>query len=152
MTPFIKVWQVYSRNPRYILSKAIYSGRICKNGSVIRFSHTAVISKLTTYILFMFWLFFFFFGESLLLLTFNYSSLVDLISSASFFSVKHHFIFYIHSVSTSMMRSLEFYIFLLMVYSFIYLMLLFIKPNYRYFSNSSRLLRLVNISFIIFIL
>lgn len=161
MTSIMRIWQVrlggekpvpnYSYTPTYPTSP-------CDNqrlGTLVwrtRFNQTAVISKLTTYILFYFWLLFFFFGESLLLLVFNFSSLVDLISSASFFSIKHHFIFYIASVSTYLIGSLEFYILILMVYAFVHLILMFIKPNYSYFSNSSRILRFVNLVFITLII
>jgi hypothetical protein len=58
-----------------------------------RFQHTALTSRLTVYILVLFWCFFFFFGESLLLMTFNYNTLADLIPSGVFVFVKSHAIF-----------------------------------------------------------
>ena len=58
-----------------------------------RFQHTALTSRLTIYILAVFWCFFFFFGESLLLLTFNYNTLTDLIPSSFFVFTKSHVIF-----------------------------------------------------------
>ena len=58
-----------------------------------RFQHTALTSRSTIYILLSFWCFFFFFGESLLLITFNYNTLVDLIPSSFFTFIKAHVIF-----------------------------------------------------------
>ena len=58
-----------------------------------RFQHTALTSRPTVYILLTFWCFFFFFGESLLLITFNYNTLTDLIPSSFFTFVKAHVIF-----------------------------------------------------------
>lgn len=58
-----------------------------------RFQHTALTSRLTVYILALFWCFFFFFGESLLLITFNYNTLADLIPSGFFVFIKSHAIF-----------------------------------------------------------
>ena len=58
-----------------------------------RFQHTALTSRPTVYILLAFWCFFFFFGESLLLITFNYNTLTDLIPSGFFTFVKAHVIF-----------------------------------------------------------
>jgi hypothetical protein len=58
-----------------------------------RFQHTALTSRTTIYILLSFWCFFFFFGESLLLITFNYNTLTDLIPSSFFTFIKTHVIF-----------------------------------------------------------
>ena len=58
-----------------------------------RFQHTALTSRPTIYILTAFWCFFFFFGESLLLITFNYNTLTDLLQSGAFTFVKSHVIF-----------------------------------------------------------
>ena len=58
-----------------------------------RFQHTALTSRPTIYLLLSFWCFFFFFGESLLLFTFNYNTLIDLIPSSFFTFIKSHVIY-----------------------------------------------------------
>jgi hypothetical protein len=65
-----------------------------------RFQHTNLTSRFTVYVLAAFWCFFFFFGESLLLLTFNYNTLTDLIPSSFFVFTKSHVIF--NTFSSSM--------------------------------------------------
>jgi hypothetical protein len=59
-----------------------------------RFQYTVITSRTTIYLLFSFWCFFFFFGESLLLITFNFNTLSDLIPSSFFMIFKAHIIFF----------------------------------------------------------
>ena len=61
--------------------------------TLTRFQYSIVTSRTTIYLLFCFWCFFFFFGELLLLLTFNYNSLSDIIPSNYFTTLKQHIIF-----------------------------------------------------------
>jgi hypothetical protein len=76
----------------------------------IRFHFTVVTSRLTSYFLFSFWLFFFFYGESLLLIMFNYTTLVDSISSSSFSTIKQHVIFFLTTTPSKLTSYINFYI------------------------------------------
>lgn len=75
-----------------------------------RFQHTNLTSRFTVYILASFWCFFFFFGESLLLLTFNYNTLTDLIPSSFFVFTKSHIIFNTFSSSMYISDTIFFFI------------------------------------------
>ena len=77
---------------------------------IYRFQHTNLTSRFTIYILALFWCFFFFFGESLLLLTFNYNTLTDLIPSGFFVFTKSHVIFNTFSSSTFIGDTIFFFI------------------------------------------
>jgi len=99
---------------------------------VYRFQFTLITSRTTSYLLFLFWVFFFFFGESLLLLTFNFATPVDTISSASFFSLKQHVAFMTNSLSSFLVSSVNFYIYFLTVSAFLYLVNLSYMSTYRY--------------------
>ena len=95
-----------------------------------RFQFTIITSRLTTYVLFSFWIFFFFFGESLLLLTLNYSSTVDTITSHSFFVVKQHIIFYLNSGSGYLLNQINFFIYFLTSSAIVYLLNLNFRSQY----------------------
>lgn len=75
-----------------------------------RFQHTALTSRSTIYILALFWCFFFFFGESLILITFNYSTLVDLIPSSCFTTIRSHMFFNTHSGNAKLSEAISFFI------------------------------------------
>jgi hypothetical protein len=98
-----------------------------------RFQFTAVTSRLTSYFLFSFWLFFFFYGETLLLITFNYSTPIDTITSSSFFTIKQHVIFLLTTTPHKLISYINFYIFLLTSCAFFYLVNLNYSYNYNYF-------------------
>jgi len=95
--------------------------------------YTIITSRLTSYILFVFWLFFFFFGEILLLLIFNYSTLTDSITSTSFFTIKQHIIFYIFLNTQYLLLQINFYIFILTISAVLYLFNLIFQSSYRLF-------------------
>jgi hypothetical protein len=97
---------------------------------------TIITSRLTTYILFTFWLFFFFFGEILLLILLNYSVTVDTILSTSFFTVKQHIIFYISSMSSYLTTQINFYIFFLTSSALLYLVNLSFQSQYWLFRHT----------------
>ena len=78
--------------------------------NLYRFQHTALTSRVTIYILFLFWCFFFFFGESLLLVTLNYNTLVDQIPSSFFVLIKSHVIFMTDSVNNFLGDTIFFFI------------------------------------------
>jgi len=100
---------------------------------VTRYHFTSVTSRLTSYFLFSFWIFFFFFGESLLLLIFNYSTLVDTITSNSFFSIKQHVIFFLVTTPVQLTGYVNFYIYFLTSCSFIFLINFNYSYNYNYY-------------------
>lgn len=100
------------------------------------FQFTTVTSRSTSYLLFSFWIFFFFFGESLLLLTFNFITPIDTITSHSFFLVKQHIIFLTDSLSSNLGSSINFYIYFLTTSSLLYLIHLNFILNYCFFRQS----------------
>ena len=119
---------------------------------VYRFHFTLITSRTTSYLLFLFWVFFFFFGESLLLLTFNFTTPVDTISSVSFFSLKQHVIFMTNSLSSFLVGSINFYIYFLTTSAFLYLVNLGYMSTYRYHGSnlSTSLLMLTLLLFWLF--
>jgi len=101
--------------------------------ALYRFHFTIVTSRTTSYLLFTFWVFFFFFGESLLLLTFNFTTPVDAINSFSFFNLKQHVVFMTSSLSASLLGSINFYIYFLTTSAFLYLVNLNYTTSYTYY-------------------
>lgn len=147
---YLNLFEFGERVYVYMMSKYIYNKRYCRGShknclnrlratSTFRFQFTAVTSRTTSYLLFFFWVFFFFFGESLLLLTFNYMSLVDSITSHSFFIVKQHIIFLTKSLSQNLSNSINFYIYFLTLSSFLYLINLNFIFNYNFFTSALRI-------------
>jgi len=102
-----------------------------------KYQFTAITSRLTSYVLLIFWIFFFFFGESLLLLLFNYSTPIDTISSSNFLIIKQHVIFFLESSSSKLLKYINFFIFFLTLNSFFYMINLNYSYNYRYFMYST---------------
>ena len=113
-----------------------------------RFHFTTITSRSTSYLLFFFWLFFFFFGESLLLITFNFITPVDSITSNSFFLIKQHIIFLTDSLSTKLVNSINFYIYFLTFLSLMYLINLNLTVIYNLYTQS---ILISLISFFIFL-
>lgn len=117
-----------------------------------RYVFTSITSKLTSVILFNFWLLFFFFGESFLSLIFNFSTLFDVITSSSFSTIKHHLFFFLTTYNLFLMNSVNLYIFFFTLSAFSYLILLNSSSFYRYFSiNSFYVLTLNNFWVIAFV-
>ena len=110
--------------------------RVLTHLLVYRFHFTLITSRTTSYLLFLFWVFFFFFGESLLLLTFNFTTPADTISSASFFSLKQHVIFMTNSLSSFLVSSINFYIYFLTASAFLYLVNLSYTSTYGYHGSN----------------
>lgn len=77
---------------------------------VSRFQFSLFTSRPTVYVLFGFWLFFFFSGEFLLLVTFNYQTLVDLIPSTFFLLFKQHVPFLLENTNQVLNEVIFFYI------------------------------------------
>ena len=97
-----------------------------------RFQHTALTSRLTVYVLAVFWCFFFFFGESLLLITFNYNTLVDLIPSSFFVFTKSHIVFQTFSSTLILGDSIFYFIIFFTVAAFTFLANLRFTFSYQY--------------------
>ena len=112
-----------------------------------RFQHTAVTSRPTVYLLFTFWLFFFFFGESLLLITFNYNTLTDLIPSSFFTFVKTHTVFMTHSSNAYLSDIIFFFIVFFTTASMSFL----VNLRYTHSENYYRLAFSLELIFIILI-
>jgi hypothetical protein len=136
----------------YMYAKLVFQKRYCRRSfraqlkrlkftNTAHVQYTAITSRTTSYLLFFFWIFFFFFGETLLLLMFNYSTLMDSITSHSFFMIKQHIIFMTNSLSSSLTNSINFYIYFLTSFAFLYLLNLNFIFNYNFFRN----LLLVNV-------
>ena len=86
------------------------------------FQFTIITSRITTYVLFIFWCFFYFFGESLLLMTFNFNNLNDLISSSFFTHLKTHMIFLTSNSNSYLNTTIMYYIiFFYHICSFIFI-------------------------------
>ena len=106
------------------------------NSLAYKLHFTTITSRSTSYFLLLFWSFFFFFGETLLLITFNYSTVVDTITSSSFFTIKQHPFTYMSTFSTTLMYHITFYIVFLTTSSILYLINLNYSYNYNYFRQS----------------
>jgi len=102
-----------------------------------RFQFTTITSRKTSYVLVYFWIFFFFFGESLLLITFNFTTPIDTINSHSFFGIKQHIIFLTDSLSSKLTSTISFYIFFLTSFSVLYLFNLNYSLSYNYFRQAT---------------
>jgi hypothetical protein len=77
-----------------------------------------------------------FYGESLLLVMFNYSTIVDTITSNSFLSLKQHVIFFLTTSPLKLLQLLNFYIGFLTLCGLISLVNLGYIYNYSYFKYS----------------
>lgn len=124
-----------------------------------RFQFTIITSRTTIYLLFSFWCFFFFFGEILLLLTFNYNNLTDLIPSNFFMFTKSHVIFLMDNGNAYLNDVIFFYILFFTTCSLLFLLNLRYSFNYNFFQHQFLIdilfilvnLYLFNTHFLIFI-
>jgi len=116
-----------------------------KNLLIHRFQFTIITSRTTIYLLFSFWCFFFFFGEILLLLTFNYNNLTDLIPSNFFMFTKSHVIFLMDNGNAYLNDVIFFYILFFTSCSLLFLLNLRYSFNYQFFQHQF----LIDIIFII---
>jgi hypothetical protein len=99
-----------------------------------RFQFTLLTSRTTIYLLFFFWNFFFFFGESLFLITLNYSSLNDLIPASFFLTFKSHVIFLLQNSTNFLNDIIFFYILFFSTLGFLFLLNLKYTTTDRYFT------------------
>jgi len=113
-----------------LVTKNVTKSTLNIKQSLVRFQFTIITSRLTTYVLFGFWIFFFFFGESLLLIMLNYTTVIDSINSHSFFIIKQHIIFYLSTGSTYLLTQINFFIYFLTSSSILYLINLNFRSQY----------------------
>lgn len=102
-----------------------------------RFQHSALTSRLTIYVLSLFWCFFFFFGESLLLVTLNYNTLVDSVPSSFFVFTKSHTIFNSFSSNALLGDTILFFILFFTSTAFTFLLNLRFSHSYNYTRSSA---------------
>ena len=126
-------------NLQLFLSSRFEVSNISKNKTTVRhlmrhrFQFTVITARPTIYLLFSFWCFFFFFGELLLLLTFNYNNLTDLIPSSYFNIIKTHVIFLTDNGSSYLNSIIFFYILFFTTCSLLFLFNLKYSFNYSFF-------------------
>lgn len=101
-----------------------------------RFQFTVVTGRLTSYVLFSFWMFFFFFGEYFLMILFNYSTLIDSVSGSYFSIFKNFTIFNISLLSSSVNSTIMFYILFFTTSSFIFLLNLRYTFSYKIYRQN----------------
>ena len=135
---YVSSWDFHLIQQSYTFALYLKSPVRCQTISVVskishRLQFTAITSRLTSYFLFSFWLFFFFYGETLLLVTFNYSTPVDTITSSAFFTIKQHIIFLLTTTPHKLISYINFYILFLTSCAFMYLINLNYSYNYNYF-------------------
>jgi len=124
------------------------TGLELRRSLLYRFQYTVITSRTTIYLLFSFWSFFFFFGESLLLITFNFNTLSDLIPSSFFMTFKAHIIFFLNNGNTFLGDIIFFYILFFTTSAFLFLKNLRYMSSYRYFQD----LRYLDLIFLYLIL
>lgn len=103
------------------------------NSNVFRFQLTAVTSRTTVYVLFIFWTSFIFFGDALLLLLLNYNSLSEVIFSSCFTMSKEHTIFMLSASNSWLSQTIFFYIVILTTFSIVWLLNLRYSMTYDYY-------------------
>jgi hypothetical protein len=113
----------------------VISVRTLNHFLLARFQFTLLTSRSTIYLLFFFWCFFFFFGEILLLTTFNFNTLNDLIPSSFFLLFKTHTVFLMDNSNDYLNQIIFFYITFFTLSSFLFLLNLRYTSNYKYFLN-----------------
>ena len=114
LATYSSAWSPVYSSSNFAIFRYLSSGKVDIKSFIklqtYRFQHTALTSRPTVYVLVAFWCFFFFFGESLLLLTFNYNTLVDLIPSGFFVFTKSHAVFMTHSSNALLGDTIFFFI------------------------------------------
>jgi hypothetical protein len=134
---FLTLYKTYAQNNAVHNKSQQQAIKLIPRLHLYKFHYTTITSRKTSYFLFFFWLFFFFFGESLLLVLFNFTTPLDAVTSHSFFIIKQHVIFLTNSMSSQLVMSINFYIYLLTLCSFIYLLNLNFIVNYNFFKQVS---------------
>ena len=139
LTTYASFWNFSNTSVRValasFLAKRVNSASLFNLYSTYRFQFIAVTCRLTTCVLFLFWLIIFFFGESLLLLLFNYSSISDSIPAANFFLFKSHTIFSVDIFSAQLASTITFYIMFFATCALLFLLNLRYSFNYAYLQH-----------------
>ena len=148
---FLTLYKTYAQNNTVRNKSQQQAIKLIPRLHLYKFHYTTITSRKTSYFLFFFWLFFFFFGESLLLVLFNFTTPLDAVTSHSFFIIKQHVIFLTNSMSSQLVMSINFYIYLLTLCSFIYLLNLNFIVNYNFFKQVSVVTMLPLFVLIVFI-
>ena len=104
-----------------------------------RFQFTIITARPTVYLLILFWCFFFFFGEFLLLITFNYNTLTELVPSSFFTTTKAHVIFLLDNSNTYLGDTIFFFIIFFTTSAILFLLNLRYTFSYKYFRSVSLL-------------
>jgi hypothetical protein len=121
-----------------ILNYSSSSGTVFNAFSkIFRFNFTSITSRSTSYLLLTFWLFFFWSGELLLLLLFNYTTIIDCIQSNTFLTIKSHTILMLDSLSSLLQLNINCFIFFLTACSVIFLSNVNYITSYNYFNSAA---------------
>jgi len=118
----------------------------------LQYTNTVIISKLTTYVLFIFWLLFMFVGEYFLHIVFNLVTINETIYSSTFFLLKNTNYLWLNFFSSKLLFSLEFFIFSLYSLSLSFLINYNLNINWNYFKKFNTLLYFFLFILIIFFL
>lgn len=100
---------------------------------------TYITSRTTTLILLIFWIFFFYFGEFLIMVLFNFNTLIDSIFSSNFTFIKTHNIFSLEILSNDLDVNITCFIWFFTTLSFYYLFNLTNQSILFYTTKSSHI-------------
>jgi len=110
-----------------------------------------MLSKTSSLILLIFWLFFFNWGEKFLLILFNFSSIIDPIRSTAFTLINSYSVFMVFSGSFKLSESLFFYVIVSLALSIIFLINTNVFSSYKLFSKKASIsLYVILVLFLIF--
>ena len=104
----LQTYSVFWNLPYYLYLQTFKS--LDNRNLLVRFQYSIITSRPTIYLLFIFWCFFFFFGEFLLLITFNYNTLSDIIPSSYLTLLKSHIIFFTENANQFLGDTIFFFI------------------------------------------
>lgn len=139
LTTYTTAWSFLgTTNNQLNLNSLNNSSRVIETDQLLvsNYQFTAVTSRLTTYVLFTFWCFFLCCGESLMLVLFNYNTLIDLIPSSFFLYTKSHFVFQTFTSSSSLSNLLMVIIFFFTTVSYLSLSTLTQFTHYKYLTTT----------------
>jgi len=89
---------------------------------LFRFQYSLLTSRITIYLLFLFWCFFFFFGEFLLLLVFKYNTIGEWVPSSFLTYLKTNAIFALSNSNNSLTGLIFFYIIFFAICAILFLL------------------------------
>lgn len=103
------------------------------NPLYIKYQFSILTSRVTTLILFSFWLFFFFFGEVLILILYNFITPYEFINYAIFFQIKNYFTFNIYLFAATTNIYIFLVVMVLATWSVLYLNFIKSEVQYSYY-------------------